>query len=151
MANNFEPPDWIPDPVARRFWSHVEKRADGCWVWHGPLHGGTGYGRFTVDRQGHLAHRLAYELLKGPIPRGLCLDHGDCPILCVNPAHTEPVTRGENSRRGRSANAAKTHCPHGHPYSGDNLFLGAKGERKCRACSRRSSRAYQRQRRKVHG
>jgi hypothetical protein len=32
-------------------------------------------------------------------------------------------------------NLRKTHCPKGHPYSGDNLRLVANGtSRQCRAC-----------------
>jgi len=47
-----------------------------------------------------------------------------------------------NGRR----NAAKTHCPHGHPYSGDNLYivivtnLPNRGWRQCRTCQRTRQR-----------
>lgn len=30
----------------------------------------------------------------------------------------------------------RTHCPKGHGYSGENVRIGAKGERVCRACQR---------------
>ena len=33
-----------------------------------------------------------------------------------------------------------THCPKGHEYSGDNLFINKKGSRVCRECSRRAKR-----------
>jgi hypothetical protein len=36
---------------------------------------------------------------------------------------------------------AKTHCPAGHPYAGDNLYVGKNGNRKCRACQRKRMRA----------
>jgi hypothetical protein len=45
---------------------------------------------------------------------------------------------------------AKTHCPHGHPYSGDNLIImvvrdngidTGKRKRQCRACKRLSHKA----------
>jgi hypothetical protein len=40
---------------------------------------------------------LAYELLVGPIPDGLDLDHRHtCPKHCVNPAHLRPATRKQN-------------------------------------------------------
>jgi hypothetical protein len=29
---------------------------------------------------------------------------------------------------------AKTHCPAGHPYSGDNLYTAPNGDRHCRTC-----------------
>ncbi len=51
----------------------------------------------------------------------------------------EPVTNGENVRRGEGAhvrNSRKTHCVHGHPFEGDNLLISG-GTRVCRACKRR--------------
>lgn len=43
--------------------------------------------------------------------------------------------------------AAKTHCPQGHPYSGDNLYVHenketGKKSRYCRTCLRERRRAY---------
>jgi hypothetical protein len=35
----------------------------------------------------------------------------------------------------------RTHCPQGHPYSGDNLRMSAKGYRVCITCSRAACRA----------
>lgn len=92
------------DHVARRFWSKVVKEGShGCWRWQGRLNH-AGYGRFTVggrrDARWVMAHRFAYELLIGPIPEGLELDHLCRQRDCVNPGHMEPVTREENSRRG---------------------------------------------------
>lgn len=50
----------------------------------------------------------------------------------------------------RARQAAKTHCPKGHPYSGDNLFQHKDGRRECRIC-RRTSRleSYHRVRRRI--
>jgi len=39
-------------------------------------------------------------------------------------------------------NAAKTMCPKGHPYDGDNLLVDSKGFRRCHACAREAKRAY---------
>ena len=36
----------------------------------------------------------------------------------------------------------KTHCPHGHPYSGENVFTTLRGVRRCRTCARAASLAY---------
>jgi hypothetical protein len=36
----------------------------------------------------------------------------------------------------------KSHCPNGHPYSGDNLYEHPDGSRKCRACMRANGTAY---------
>lgn len=114
----------------------------GCFIWTGALNGG-GYAMLTqkingVKRQ-RRAHRLYYELEKGPIPEGLTLDHLCRVRCCVNPDHLEPVTPVENVMRGESfyaRQARRTHCPQGHPYAGENLFFTKKGERKCRICDR---------------
>jgi hypothetical protein len=49
------------------------------------------------------AHRWMYEQKIGPIPKGLVIDHLCRNTRCVNPDHLEPVTRGENTRRGAKA------------------------------------------------
>jgi hypothetical protein len=36
----------------------------------------------------------------------------------------------------------KTHCPQGHSYSGDNLYLDPRGAQKCRECRRQSMRRF---------
>lgn len=80
---------------------------DGCWTYQG-RRDDNGYGR--VARQGGsgdlMAHRVIYEALVGPIPDGLTLDHLCLNTSCVNPAHLEPVTRSENSRRIRALEKA---------------------------------------------
>lgn len=49
-------------------------------------------------------------------------------------------TYGENkldkSRHGTDYNVRKTHCPQGHEYAGDNLYVYPDGRRQCRACAR---------------
>lgn len=70
-----------------------------CWVWQRGRTG-NGYGQETARR---LAHRVYYESLVGPIPKGMQLDHLCRVRHCVNPAHLEPVTNAVNSRRGARA------------------------------------------------
>ena len=81
------------------------------------------------------AHRFAYELLIGPIPDGLQIDHLCRVPLCVNVAHLEPVTNRVNTVRGKAGlrQRTKTHCPRGHAYDAANTRL-YKGGRYCRAC-----------------
>lgn len=120
-----------------------ERRPDlgRCWTWK-PLGSTHGYGQFTAHGKTRLAHRAAYELFVDPIPPGLTIDHLCFVRECVNPAHLEAVTLAENLRRARAwehgaaFQREKTHCPAGHPYSGDNLRICKDGKRACRACAR---------------
>ena len=134
-------------PALDRFLERVEQVGD-CWVWTGGLNG-VGYGQFYVGGPGTgkaYAHRWSYEFHIGPIPDGLHLDHLCRNRACVNPWHLEPVSVRENLLRGEgpsALHAVKTHCPAGHPYSGENLRV-TNGARHCRECARRRARrAYQ--------
>jgi hypothetical protein len=121
--------------VAERFWSKVDKTAD-CWLWQGSK--SNGYGYFYLNGKNTGAHRVAYEMLCGPIPDGLVLDHLCQAPACVNPDHLEPVTHQENIRRGPreryGANRYKTHCSRGHKLSGDNVADQGGGRRRCVIC-----------------
>jgi hypothetical protein len=109
---------------------------NGCWLWTGAKT--RGYGSASFDGRRYRAHRLTYELLVGPIPEGLTLDHLCRVTACVNPAHLEPVTQKENIRRGETGEnmRSKTHCPMGHPFDEKNTYLDPKGHRRCRECRR---------------
>ena len=128
--------------LAERFWQKVERHSDSeCWPWRG-ANNGVGYGQIRVGgRRGKqiYAHRLSYEFAKGPIPDDLTIDHLCRTPPCVNPAHLEAVTHGENLRRGDSYWRRKTHCPRGHPYDTFNTYVKpSEGRRRCRQCLRGS-------------
>lgn len=126
----------MEDPNSPRLWSKLDKDCPGgCWVWTAGK-SKLGYGRIRWEGRAAFAHRVVYEIVVGPIPEGLELDHLCRNPSCVNPQHLEPVTHAENVRRGESISSihrAKTHCPRGHPYSGPNLIIDG-GSRKCRTC-----------------
>ena len=133
-------------PIEERFWAKVSPEPNsGCWLWIGAI-GRGGYGELRTGRRGMLqakAHRVAYELYKGPIPNGLQLDHLCRIPSCVNPYHLEAVTLAENIRRGllgilsgqwkRPELKRKSHCVHGHQLYGENLLVW-RGLHLCRAC-----------------
>jgi len=125
---------WLSE-VSDRFWSKVDASGD-CWEYTGYINS-DGYGRCHVRDVGHmLVHRLAYELLIGPIPPELCIDHLCRNRRCVNPDHLEAVTPQLNTLRGATIPAVhsrKTHCPRGHPYDETNTMWDH-GRRRCRQC-----------------
>lgn len=135
----------------QRFWAKVDKngpipahRPDlgPCWVWTASRlkfgHGSFG----AVTGSTMLAHRFSYELLVGPIPEGLALDHLCVNPPCVNPAHLEPVTSEENTRRAFARFVDRTHCPAGHALTPENSYFRRPGRPLCKTCRREQHRAW---------
>jgi hypothetical protein len=75
-----------------------------CVLWPGEL-----------TRDGYGRHRLVFETLRGPVPRGLVLDHTCRVRACCNVAHLEPVTQRENVRRGVLARGGRLRSGLGWP------------------------------------
>lgn len=126
--------------VEQRLWKWlIPEPNSGCWLWLGAINH-DGYGRLRIDGHSWFVHRLAYEILVGPIPKGLELDHKCRVRCCANPGHLEPVTHHENIMRGEgeaARHARKTHCKHGHRFTPENTYVDPKGYRICRQCRRR--------------
>ena len=119
-------------------------QSENCWEYLGGRDK-DGYGKISMPgRRGKpaMAHRVAYEIAFGPIPKGLQIDHLCRNKACVNPSHLEAVSSKVNTLRGigpSAKNQSKTHCKRGHPFDErhtqvihrkDNI------ERHCRECKR---------------
>lgn len=103
-------------PLEQRFWEKVSPEPmSGCWLWTGSW--ANGYGDILVNGKVQRAHRVAWQLLRGPIPVGQHVLHRCDTPPCVNPSHlflgtaldniTDMVTKGRNEpcrgeRNGRA-------------------------------------------------
>lgn len=131
--------------VRVRLWGLIDPEPDeyGCHRWLGP-YSDTGYGVTYIypdgQKQTCSAHRLVYAAFVGdPDPE---LDvHHTCdrgPAGCVWPDHLIQLTTYENVMMGNGAgarNAKKTHCPHGHAYINDGVWVRDTRGRWSRTCS----------------
>jgi len=81
---------------AERFWNRVDKNGglDACWPWTGPL---------TTHGYGHVlfhhvrdAHRVAWTLTNGPIPKGMHVCHHCDNPPCCNATHLFVGTHADN-------------------------------------------------------
>lgn len=89
-----------------RFSAKYTVKPNGCWVWTGAKVGlSFNYGKFWYKGAYDKAHRAAYKMFVGDIPKGLWVLHKCDTPECVNPNHLFLGTRIDNVadmlRKGR--------------------------------------------------
>ena len=96
-------------PRAEKLMRHVEFDTNGgCWLWSGAMQ--KGYGTMNLWDRFYGAHRISYDLHKGPIPDGMHVLHKCDVRACVNPDHLFVGTRSDNMKdmmsKGRQKHAS---------------------------------------------
>ena len=98
-----------PRPIAERFAESYKLATSGCWLWIAGEH--SGYGRMFRNGRTELAHRISYDLYRGPIPTGYLVCHTCDVPLCVNPDHlflgTHKDNMGDRNRKNRTASGER--------------------------------------------
>ena len=76
----------ITPNLKRKLLERAEVLEDGCWAYTRGLTA-DGYGMIWDQGRQWAAHRVAYEVHKGPIPPGMLVCHSCDNKWCINPAH----------------------------------------------------------------
>ena len=91
------------------FWDKVKRGvATECWNWQvrAPWH----YGVYYRNGWACAAHRVAYALTYGEVPRGLVVMHTCDNPPCVNPAHLRLGTHSDNMQNAAAKNRLGIRC-----------------------------------------
>lgn len=88
--------EWKKVRAIRRFWTYA-KQGPGCWEWTG-ARAAHGYGQVWDGQRQTGAHRMAWRLTFGKIPKGLVVCHRCDNPPCCNPSHLFLGTPSDNAR-----------------------------------------------------
>lgn len=80
----------------KRFWEKMRADGTGCFVWISAINE-WGYGRFELNGKNMHAHRIAWTLIRGPIPNGLQVLHSCDSPPCCNVDHLFLGTNADNT------------------------------------------------------
>lgn len=168
MRGGWKGPVLSDEQYLAKWKANCDMLPNGCWHWKG----WKAIGRFMYDRE--LGYpdasyrgkntRLTRLIVGWKIGRPLTKDEVACHSCdhppCINPEHLWAGSVSDNTqdrlKKGRDPHARLTHCPQGHPYSGDNLCVTRQGFRACKTCTNARTktphylawrREYQKQRR----
>ena len=93
-------------PLAVRLENRTADEGE-CRVWTG-FRNKDGYGVMNNTSGARLVHRAAYELVHGPTPPGMVIDHMCHNPACVRVEHLQAVTPSENSQNLGGLNPRNT-------------------------------------------
>lgn len=121
-----------PEYAAAHFWGCVDRTPGGCWEYTGAKNW-KGYGTHRFAGRMMRAHRVAYLVAHGRLPRDLMVLHSCHNRACCNPVHLSLGDHARNmrERRGRGIRGnRKLRTPHVVAVALDlNLTIGEAAER----------------------
>lgn len=101
--------------LADKLSDNLVETDSGCWEFVGGRTG-SGYGVVSESKYvQHLAHRLSYSIMKGPIPKGMIVCHVCDNKICCNPEHlfigtyqdnkNDEISKGRHVKGSRQGNS----------------------------------------------
>jgi hypothetical protein len=108
---------------AQSHWTLAERLAhysapapNGCRLWIG-ARDNYGYGMLSWQGRSRRAHRLSWESVNGPIPKGMGICHRCDTPACIEEKHLFPGTQATNNadmaQKGRARNGGAHGSAHG--------------------------------------